>query len=400
MRKPLYHKLKKRKAARRKISRRPPPFQVSQILAWMDEFHERTGTWPTRASGRISGSLGETWLRVDQALRKGYRGLPGGSSLIRLAVERRGHRSVAYLPRLTERKILAWADAYHRRTGTWPTCLDGEFEEAPGESWINLDAALRSGDRGLRGGSSLPSLLEAKRGVRNPSHLPPLTEGDLLAWADSHYRRTGTWPGCKGGPVEDAPGETWVNLDSALREGLRGLPGGSSLPDLLLDQRGVGARGRPRLTEGQILEWADAHHERTGHWPGGKSGPVTGVARESWLGIDSALRYGRRGLPGGSSLARLLTVARGVPNPKDLPPLTVRKIRGWIKAHFQRTGQWPGRKSGAVLDAPGETWAGLDRALWLGLRGLPAGTSVHALVQRVARRGGSRPALQGKTTET
>jgi hypothetical protein len=37
-------------------------------------------------------------------------------------------------------------------------------------------------------------------------------------------------------------------------------------------------------------------------------------------------RAGSRGLPGGSSLARLLARERDVPNKQDLPRLTVRQI--------------------------------------------------------------------------
>src|SRR5262245_61677913 len=62
----------------------------------------------------------------------------------------------------------------------------------------------------------------------------------------------------------------------------------------------------PALTTEQILAWADAHHARTGEWPRQRSGPVPEAPGLSWAGIDQALRYGRRGLPGGDSLARLL----------------------------------------------------------------------------------------------
>jgi hypothetical protein len=68
----------------------------------------------------------------------------------------------------------------------------------------------------------------------------------------------------------------------------------------------------PTLTESQVLVWADAHHRWTGEWPIKFSGPVAGVKRLSWNAVDNSLRIGRRGLPGGSSLAQLLEVQRGV----------------------------------------------------------------------------------------
>jgi hypothetical protein len=67
----------------------------------------------------------------------------------------------------------------------------------------------------------------------------------------------------------------------------------------------AGRKARP-LTEAMILAWADSHFARTGGWPGQRSGPADGAGRLTWHYIDDALRWGRCGLPGGDSLARLL----------------------------------------------------------------------------------------------
>ena len=67
----------------------------------------------------------------------------------------------------------------------------------------------------------------------------------------------------------------------------------------------------PPLSVEQILTWMDAHKTTKGDWPNQNSGPVIGTA-ETWMGINSALRIGCRGLPGGSSLAKLLAEHRGV----------------------------------------------------------------------------------------
>jgi hypothetical protein len=64
------------------------------------------------------------------------------------------------------------------------------------------------------------------------------------------------------------------------------------------------------LTVEAILAWADAHHAATGKWPGVNS-PALGLPDgEKWKHLDRALRQGDRGLPGGSSLARLLVERR------------------------------------------------------------------------------------------
>src|SRR5262249_37154304 len=126
------------------------------------------------------------------------------------------------------------------RTGRWPNVNAGAVVEAPGEHWELIDHSLREGQRGLPGGSSLRRLLARKRGLRNPMALPPLTEDEILRWADLHCQRTGAWPQRRTGRVADAPEETWAGVDNALRYGRRGLPGGSSLAQLLRALRGKG----------------------------------------------------------------------------------------------------------------------------------------------------------------
>ena len=59
---------------------------------------------------------------------------------------------------------------------------------------------------------------------------PPLTLHQILSCADAHHARAGCWPHAGSGPIPEAPGETWMAVNSALYQGRRGLPGGSSLP--------------------------------------------------------------------------------------------------------------------------------------------------------------------------
>lgn len=284
-----------------------PELTLSQILDWADTYHERTGRWPVRASGRIAGSLGETWNAVDIALQRRGRGISVPTSLAKLLAERRGVRNRASLPRFTLRQILAWADVHHRRNCKWPTHLSGPIPGSRGESWRAVDKALRNGGRGLRGHSSLARLLAAERGVRNHQGLPRLCLSRVLAWADAHHRRTGAWPTAKSGRVHEAPGERWSRINTALIDGLRGLPGGSSLARLFAQRRGVRNRmALPLLTIPRILAWADAYHRQIGEWPRPESGPIQGSNGETWAAVERALQRGARGLAGGSSLYQLL----------------------------------------------------------------------------------------------
>jgi len=135
-----------------------------QVLAWADAYCHQTGRWPTLYSGAIAGAAGETWRRVDWALRHGKRGLPRAGSLARFLAERREARNRTNLPRLVPDLILAWGRAHHQRTGRPPTKASGRVMEAPLETWQAIDHCLRSGGRGLNGGSSLARIL-AEHGV-------------------------------------------------------------------------------------------------------------------------------------------------------------------------------------------------------------------------------------------
>jgi hypothetical protein len=376
---------KMREFAQRLRDAVPRPLTEGQILEWADAHYETIGEWPKTGSGPIDVAPGETWDNIDAALRAGVRGLPGNSSLPQLLARERGVPNHLALSPLTDERLLAWADAHCARTGSWPSRESGPIADAPGETWAKINGALKAGLRGLSGGSSLSQFLAEHRGIPNRAARPPLTEAQIVAWADSHRRRTGDWPEARSGPVQEAPGESWAGINGALARGLRGLPGGSSLAELLSRHRGRrNQKGQPPLTIEQILAWADAHHERTGEWPKRNSGVIRGTS-DTWSVIATFLVTGGRGLPGGSSLPRLLAEKRGVRNKQDLPRLTVDKILAWADAHHKRTNGWPTQGSGPIIDSPGDTWKSVEMALVQGLRGLPGGSSLARIINEHRR---------------
>jgi hypothetical protein len=191
------------------MPRHLPRLSLVQILTWADAHHDRTDDWPRTDSGPVHDNRNERWRNIGNALRYGLRGLAGGSSLARLLTAERGVRNIQRLPPLTEERILGWADAHHGRTGQWPSELAGDIAEAPGEVWVNVNAALRTGKRGLPGGDSLAALLARRRGARNRTNLPCLTVRQILVWADQHHDRVGRWLSAHCGRVVDATGESW-----------------------------------------------------------------------------------------------------------------------------------------------------------------------------------------------
>jgi hypothetical protein len=328
----------------------------------------------------------------------GLRGLAGGQSLAGLLQEHaallevmrredaaaRGRmisgvtgRRQRPISRLSVPDILAWADAHHAATGSWPSRTSGPIAGVAGEDWARIDSALCSGTRGLRRGKSLKRLLIEERGAEVASRTRKLSVEQILRWADHHHEVHGVWPNGGSGPVDGAPAITWAKIDIILRRGGGGLKGGLSLTGLLTEARwGSAPRLGSALDVEQIKAWAGAHHARYGKWPTAKSGLVTAAPGEFWSVIDVALRKGYRGLKGGSSLHLLLELGRSTPRRR----LTLELIVSWADAHHAATGRWPGAGSGVIAAAPDETWSRINSALWMGCRGLPAGMSLKKLL--------------------
>jgi hypothetical protein len=212
---------------------------VAVILKWADAFHREHQKWPTTESGVVAEAPQESWRGIDTALRYGYRGLPGGSSLAQLLAQRRGRPNIKARPRLTYRQVLIWADLHHRQTGGWPTAKSGAIPFAPGETWCGINTSLHLGRRGFSGGDTLKRLLTRERGVRHPKLPPPLSVAQILRWAEACHQRTGQWPTRESGPIPGAEGETWSMINRALQEGRRGLRGKTTLFGLLSQKRGA-----------------------------------------------------------------------------------------------------------------------------------------------------------------
>jgi hypothetical protein len=400
---PIYKRIKRRRRFRRHPGWRPPPLTISQILAWADSHHARTGTWPTGVMGYVHEDKNEMWRRIDAALRLGLRGLERGSSIAKLLDRERNVRNIKALPKLTEEQIEVWARKYRQTTDDWPTEESGVIPETRGETWGGVNAALWVGIRGLPGGDSLARLLKRKLGVRrkNGTRYPTVTVQNILGWADEHFKRTGGWPTNNSGTIAAAEGldkdRMWSGVNVALGEGrVRGAAAGSSLSKLLRKHRGVcNTILLPRLTIPQILMWADAHYKRTGQWPDTRSGLIPHAKKQTWSAVHGALKTGVRGLPGGSSLTRILVEHRGVRNKVHPPHLSVQQILAWADAHFKQTGLWPRADSGPVFQLSGEKWSAVNLALRIGLRGLPGGSSLAKLLaeRRGVPIGPERPRL-------
>src|SRR5258708_22309629 len=115
--------------------------------------------WAAKGVGQVAEEYDETWKTGDTALRNGKRGLKKGSSLARFLSDFRRKRNRGGLPKLSIKKILAWADVHFKNTGKWPNRNSGAVLDAPQEEWYTIDCALQQGSRGLSGHTSLLRLL-------------------------------------------------------------------------------------------------------------------------------------------------------------------------------------------------------------------------------------------------
>src|SRR5262249_7236219 len=126
----------------------------------------------------------------------------------------------------------------------------------------------------------------------------------------------------------------------------------------------------------QVVAWARAYRLRTGRWPAQRSGHIPEAPGETWQGIGAALRYSRRGLPGGEGPGLVLHRRFGTRTPVSRPQLTIEQILGWADRHHKRTGRWPTVDDGKVTGGGGETW-----------RGVRALRNEAAVLDRVMRQG-------------
>lgn len=363
--------------------KKPKRLSVAKVKRWaMAHLHSK-GRWPTADSGAISEAPDWTWASVDYGFKVGTHGLRKYVTLpLFLDRELKAVRRSTKRPPLTHSMILHWAREYRERNGRWPAVQSGEIPGTYGESWLGIDHALRRGARGLRRKSSLAVLLGKVPGSRFRLLREPLSITQIVAWAEDHVTRTGRWPSINSGPVLARPDEKWVNINMALRTGLRGLPGGMTLSRLLRREPGSDRNlNRPKLTYRRILEWADEYFWRHDRWPRFDSGRIPGSDGDAWSHIDASLKQGLRGLPGGLTLVKFLHRHRCAPyQERGESPLTERQILAWADAHFRRTGRWPTGGTGPVLDASGEDWRRLRDSLFAGHRGLPGGSSVARLL--------------------
>lgn len=256
------------------------------ILEAGEKFKKQYGKYPFVASKELVPELpNETWVIIDSALREGYRGLPGGSSLAILFGKKKDD--------LTVEQIKKAGEEFKKQYSKYPSGTSKKpVPGMPNENWRAINEALIKGCRGFPGGSSLAILFETKK--------DDLTIDQIKKTGEDYRKQYGKYPFVRSKePVPGMPNETWGGINAALRHGCRGLPGGSSLA-ILFDKK------KDDFTIDQIKKAGEEFKKQYGKYPFITSKElVPGLPNENWSIINDALRHGFRGLPGGSSLSKL-----------------------------------------------------------------------------------------------
>jgi len=348
-------------------------------------FHKEHGRTPHSNDGDASEYIEsqDTWGAINSALYIGRRGLPGGSSLIR---EARKLGLSEMKPDFTLPMVRKAIRAFYKEHGR-PPFLHEEATKYIGfsENWKNVNWALVRGSRGLPGGSSLTDV-SVQMGLKDPSIKKPDLTLPMIHEAMRKFDKThGHRPRPQDGDASIHFGypETWSAVDTALLKGSRGLVGGSSLTKEALQ---LGLRNRkPTLTLAQVKKAIREYHKKHGHPPTTYSGDASAhfESSETWMAINAALRAGVRGLPGGSSLAKLK-------KEMDLGTrLTIPMVHKAIRSFYVEHRKRPVVKSGDASKYFGFpiTWGTVSKNLRKGGLGLPGGSNLSKEAKKLSLKG-------------
>lgn len=224
----------------------------------------------------------------------------------------------------------------------------------------------------------------------------PLSIELIIDWLRQYMNKYNKKPRMQSGIIEFAIGPyeniTWSAINAALWKGGRGLPGGSSLANLIEEQFGIRNKmNLPGLTEAIIHEWIEQFIKKYHRKPIASDGTVEFAngryTGETWGAIDSSLLAGVRGLIGGSSLAQFIEQNFSIRSYCKPPELSLEQIKDWIQQHISKYDKKPTAKSGVVEFAEGEykgtSWATIAHAMRNGVRGLVKGLSLAEFIKNV-----------------
>jgi len=209
-----------------------------------------------------------------------------------------------------------------------------------------------------------------------------LSEKSIVKAMEEYHEGHGKYPFVKSGDVSKYIGFkiTWGAINQSLYYGYRGLPGGSSLSQLRKKHiTGI----EPDLTEEVIAKAMKDYHEEHGKYPWVKSGDAKKYFgfKITWKAIEQCLKKGNRGLPGGSSLAKLRKehiTGKETPLTEDL---IVKALKNYHEDHAKYPVFYKGEDALKYIGFKIK-WSAIDACLRLGHRGLSGGSTLAQLKKK------------------
>lgn len=296
-------------------------FSREELSQWITSHYAFFRELPNAKCGKIGASGNRfTWQEVQSILMHGWEDVPAGTTL---SVYLKKYR-FSHIP-LTVDQVLHWIDDYRLYAGEFPEARGVEMIlGANGETWKDIDRALREGQRGLPSGSEACTLAEFIRRHRLSEDKPKrenpvlanLNKDAIVAWAREFDRAFGRLPRATDGAIPGTD-ETWAGINAAMSDGTRGFEGGLTLRQFLGQYFDTTPRvGRPKnpnkvINRANILHWIEEYREEHGVFPEIGSGKIRNTPF-SWRVIASTLAKGDNDLPGGSSLKQFIYEEFGV----------------------------------------------------------------------------------------
>ena len=199
-----------------------------------------------RANRFLSSSARRDLASYHLGLPRSDRGLPDGSSLARLWPVSAGLATIWAYRRSKFRKSFAGLIPTTPATAPGRNANPDPFPKPRARRGYACWSQLSKGRRRLPGGESSACLLG--RGGANCYRRPSADRGPDSYVGRRPSRTNGRLAQRTVGPIPEAPWEGWRrNVDAALRKGVRGLPGGSSLAQLLRQRRRTGSGSPAQL---------------------------------------------------------------------------------------------------------------------------------------------------------
>lgn len=349
---------------------------LEEVIVEIKKYYKETGKKPTTRTKEFFLPDGTSATALDLALRIGYRGLKGGSSLLDLVSESLGLRGRGQDIDLNEAKIEVLN--YFKKYGKRPTKRCKNFLLSDGTSLENLDRFLKK-KKNKENGSSLSEFINNILGVPQKENFDL---GEIRTEIKKYYNKKSKKPTEHSEDFFLPDGTTARNLANSFRKGLRGLDGNISFPEFA--NQVLGLKEKKDLDVSMIIKELKKYHKKNKKYPNKRDASFFLADGTSATSLDQALRMGFRGLDGGSSLAKLIEEISGKPSHTNKMKLTESIIKKEIISFYMKNKQYPTQCSKESKPF-GSTWVSIDLALRSGFRGLEGGSSLSKLVKEVIK---------------